>query len=84
MLIFGLLSYYNILLVTDVYLFVFWTIAFFYDGPATMHLTFGHTLTNGEIIDGPHRYWSPFCIGYWGCERVFRFIAMNLKDLNYV
>ena len=56
MLIFGLLAYYNISLVTNMYMFVFLIIAFFYDGPATMHLTFLHMLSNREIIDGPNRY----------------------------
>ena len=60
------------------------TIAFFYDGPATMHLTFVHMLSIREITEWPNRYWSSFCIAYWGCERVFRIIAMTLKDLTYV
>ena len=71
MLISGLLAYYNILLVTDMYMFVFLTNAFFYDGPATMHLTFVHMLSTREIIDEPNRYWSSFALHIGGVSAYF-------------
>ena len=49
-----------------------------------MHLTFVHMLSSREIIDGPSRYWSPFCIAYWGYERVFRIIATTLEDFTFL
>ena len=44
------------LLITNVYMFFFLTVAFFYDGPAMMHLTLFHMLSSREIIDVPNRY----------------------------
>ena len=55
-----------------------------YGGLATMHLTFVHIFSNREIIDGPNKYWSYFCIAYWGCDSVFRIIAVTLEDLTCV
>ena len=71
MLIYGLLAYYNISLVTDMYMFVFLTIAFFYDSHATMYLTFIHMLSSREIIDEPNRYWSYFALHIGGVSPYF-------------
>ena len=77
MLVSGLLAYYNILLFADMYMFVFLTIVFFYDGPAMMHLTVIHMLSSKEIIDGPNRYWSSFALQIGGVSAYF----VSLKRL---
>lgn len=79
----GLLAYYNIMLVTDVHVFVFLSIdIFFHDDSTTMQFTFSRMFDNREIIDGSNKYCSPFCIAYRGCEHVFHIFATTLKDLT--
>ena len=57
--------------ITDMYMFVFLTIAFFYDGPPTMYLTFVQMLSSREIKDGPNRYWSSFALHIGGVSAYF-------------
>ena len=70
------------LFVTYVYMFCFLDHDSFYDGPATMYLTFDLMLSNMKFIDRRSNYLSPFAL-HIGCVSAFLIIfATSIEDLT--